>query len=394
MEVQSKSLHEIKDNFHEGSRRLLIRKNVYLVIISNILLAIGIALLYLGFKKNNTNFLSGEHINLNQRENFHYGSFHLRGFGLYIIGIFLGLSIKEFHNLMDLRKYDVSMLRNLYILIPGINFWYVLKNARPIAEFSIGDVLSRNFALEERSCFNRRFNLKYNCILVLAIVNLLSIFFAMLPTRAFNLDIIWFKSLSFYTIQTNVLLCITMWIYIAQPRLKIFKNNNWLIVLATYIFVVSIVYSISIPFLNFTKKYADNYRMVKTCFYHFINPFLFCSLAIFLMIKYKSKNERFFDILRRASILPTIYLLYLISLPFVSGVSVYGRITNGNPHLLWIGPDKSFPGTYMVFLLIPCLVLFFTFAFYSFYKINSIGRTRYAICYQDNNFAYIKNNKR
>lgn len=149
---------------------------------------------------------------------------------------------------------------------------------------------------------------------------------------------LWFNSLQFFTIQSNFLCLVVLILFVINPNMKIFKNRILLIIATINITIVCFVYNfILLPDQIITKeiKNWDLQKYLSLAFNHIFNPIVFVVFFSILNTKHKNKIElKFKNFLIATIFLPTIYITYVISQPFVSNTSVYGFATNLNPNVL------------------------------------------------------------
>lgn len=160
-----------------------------------------------------------------------------------------------------------------------------------------------------------------------------------------NPESIWFGNLHFFTQQSNLIVMAFVLTYCINDNLKIFKNNNLLIVVVSYITVTCLIFClILLPVGIATEQYSKGgyhypAAIPSSIFYHLINP-IYMMIFFALNVKFNiiknnfSKHKiRFVAI---ALIYPICYLIYVSFLPFVKDLSVYGTVTNLNPNFsIW-----------------------------------------------------------
>lgn len=146
-----------------------------------------------------------------------------------------------------------------------------------------------------------------------------------------------FSVVMYFTTQSNVLCFVFLTCILIYPQWNIFKNNIFQITASTYIFLVGGVFMfILFPSLLINKNinYWSTYHLVSTFWLHVINPISFLIVSIILMRKTTKKHN---DIINQSLcyilVYPWMYSLFLAILPFNTGVSVYGWITNLNNNL-------------------------------------------------------------
>lgn len=147
----------------------------------------------------------------------------------------------------------------------------------------------------------------------------------------------WFYTVSFFTLQGNMLVFLFVTLILFFPGWQIFKNNLFQIMATTYITIVTTVWClILLPNFILTNTFPVSiYGKISTIWIHIVTPWTFIWLSIYLMkTTYKFQCHR--NIFKTAALVivyPLMYALYLIILPFNTGVSVYSWVTNLNPNL-------------------------------------------------------------
>ena len=149
---------------------------------------------------------------------------------------------------------------------------------------------------------------------------------------------LWFRSLHFFTVQTNLLCLLFITLFVINPGLKIFKYNSFLIYCTTYILIVGLVYDlILLPTNVISNKTADWdwFNWYSTIVLHFINPIFFVTFGLLLIThKRKFNGLNLIDFTFWGMLIPLAYLVYSSACSFISPVSVYGYFTNLNPLVL------------------------------------------------------------
>ncbi|WP_052663116.1 DUF1600 domain-containing protein [Mycoplasmoides pirum] len=146
-----------------------------------------------------------------------------------------------------------------------------------------------------------------------------------------------------FTWQSNILLLIFSFFYVFLPKHQFLKTDSFLICVLTYIFFTFFGYNFILTFLNngYSGNPLDIFISVWT---HLICPVLFiiCGILKFVFEPQKIRLRRFIRILSFGMIYPTIYLIYLSTIPFVFNngnetYSIYGIATNtkDNPSIAW-----------------------------------------------------------
>jgi len=334
------------------------------ILLLSIFYTIGISLILFGFLINNQSFITNlpkpelEEITWNQ------WYLNVRGIGLFFLVFNIGLSLILCSYALKIRKYKKSNLKillNLILwLIPIINLIYFFKNNTFRNYKSHQKKIDTWFENpENKNIQNNFWTVKYKILLAIFIMNLIMIPLILIwrMTEKYGIPNIWFHSLSFYTTQTNILLAIFSFIFVINPKSRIFKTDDTLILMCSYILIVGSIFC----FVMFPRIVSGHWskgirETIFTSFFHVINPSIFCIFGIYSMKKWKSPcGYNINNLLFYGSIIPTSYLIYNISLPFLVGTSVYYRATNLNPDLLVNGKA----GTLMLIILIPLSIFVF-----------------------------------
>ena len=205
-----------------------------------------------------------------------------------------------------------------------------------------------------------------------------------------NLHNLWFEGYHYFTIQTNLLCFIYCFVFVVYPKMKLFNKDSILICLMSYLFIVGFTYDF-IMFPSISKDKWGIIKWIKSCWDHIVNPILFIAIGIYnLYFSCKNRNvyQDYFTILKFGMIIPSIYLLYALVLPFVTNCSVYWFITNCNPNLVNEQPNSllKYGEWYLVFVMIVYWFVFvgiitmFWRIKYSFYtKIRKINLNQLVI---------------
>lgn len=149
---------------------------------------------------------------------------------------------------------------------------------------------------------------------------------------------LWFCSIQYFTIQTNLLCYLFVLLFVINPNLKIFKYHSFLIACIVYIFVVGVTYDFAlfpIKIVNGDIKQWDWYKYLTNIYEHLIDPvaFITCGLIIICKDNPQILRLRYKKYIVYTMIIPSIYLIYATILPFITNVSVYGFVTNCNPNV-------------------------------------------------------------
>lgn len=186
----------------------------------------------------------------------------------------------------------------------------------------------------------------------------------------------WFEGFQFFTIQTNLLCFIYLLIFVINPRIKFFDNDSALICLLSYLFIVAITYDfVLLPTKGSSLNDWEAMKWIKTCWEHVLNPIMFITIGIYnLHYICRTNNKRldYLTTLKFGMVIPSIYLSYVLVLPFVSYNSVYGSITNVNPDVITSsGKHGDWYKAFFIigywFVFIGIITMFWTIK-YSFYS--------------------------
>lgn len=240
-------------------------------------------------------------------------------------------------------------------------------------------------------------------------VNKMNKFWHIKPPTFFNFKSVnqtnlWTDSLTFFTNQTNLLCWITIFAYVVNPHWKIFHKNNIFVCVMSYISVVGGVFDfIMVPvFLSQlsqsggiwaniaeteTNKKILVFLIVSNIYFHLIVPIVFVLNGCFVVQQRQNwKITHYNAFLRSGFIIPVAYMIYLIFLPFVSGYSVYGILSNIDPKLSLLLPsvksdetnvifDKQPGSPFCLFLFLAALLLFFiSLSSYWLYDIHCLAK--------------------
>lgn len=345
-------------------------KIIVSIIFMTLFFILATSLLAWGFTINKTSFVSGD-VKLQIGKDFESWR-TARGIGLALCGWIFGMAIIIFRYLLALKKYNglKYFLLHLPVLLPIIQLFYLIEYYYSDYMKNIFFKLKKYFKFDNFDNQNNNYwTNKHKLSIVVGIICSFTIVALFLPKDNFAADKLWFDSLHFYTLQTNILILIYTIIFIFFPKLKLFKSDMSLNILSTYIFIVGVVATVSlIPISLVSGTIYSPWEWVKTIFLHIINPSIFCIWSIICMKKWQSNIfYKFNDVFAIGYILPICYFIYLFLSPFVSGTSVYGVVTNLNP-LLKVGEDI---GSWFIIFVFIFLIFFFLFSFKLFWKINN-----------------------
>lgn len=149
---------------------------------------------------------------------------------------------------------------------------------------------------------------------------------------------LWFNSLQYFTIQTNLLCFGVALLFTIKPSLKIFNNNSLLMYCAIYIFVVGVIYNVALLPPKVSNGTVANWSAMawyENAIVHICNPILFLTSTLLIVTNKRTykptnlTNHLFYGI---TTIFP--YLTFAMFSTLISANSVYDSITNLNPYVL------------------------------------------------------------
>ncbi|MGL5204748.1 MAG: DUF1600 domain-containing protein [Metamycoplasmataceae bacterium] len=177
---------------------------------------------------------------------------------------------------------------------------------------------------------------------------------------------IMFNKFSYFTLWTNFAIIFFVFLFLFAHQTIIFRRNTLLILMATYITIVGVVFwSFLIPFGNIEESYGILTELVKTIWLHFITPVVFVAFAICSLFVSKEEPSSYFKTAALSGPYPMIYGMYAYSLSFVTRHSVYGSITNLNPNMVdWRTGIVGNPLNIFYFFMICATFYLFCFIFW------------------------------
>ncbi|MGL5205450.1 MAG: DUF1600 domain-containing protein [Metamycoplasmataceae bacterium] len=183
---------------------------------------------------------------------------------------------------------------------------------------------------------------------------------------------IMFNTFSYFTQWTNFAIIFFVFLFLIGHRTIIFRKNTLLILMASYITVVCVVFwSFLIPFGNIEESYSILTDLVKTIWLHFITPMVFVVFTICSLFVSKEKPSTYLRTAVLSGPYPMTYGMYAYSLSFVTRHSVYGIITNINPNMVDWRTSTQGSLINLLFFFLVCAT-FYLFAFI-FWKISDIA---------------------
>ncbi|MCF0217682.1 MAG: DUF1600 domain-containing protein, partial [Malacoplasma sp.] len=281
----------------------------------------------------------------------------------YVLKIAITLQIKKVSKLFSWLL--------IFSIIPIIAFLFLSLNAFKnydslIVKYEIKAFFSKKTYLERQF---KLFSLKRNLIFIewILYLPLIACIFLYRPSVSFDnwSHNFWFERISYFTIQANLLVFLFLTLILLFPWWQIFKNNNFQIVATTYISVVTLIWClVLLPNFITTSTFSRGWlRIASTIWLHVVQPWTFIGLSIYLLRSTYKQEYPIWKIVSIALIYPCIYELYLIILPFNTGVSIYSWITNLNP-FLYTFVNHAIPNsirhigrpTYFVFFILMFLI--------------------------------------
>ena len=143
-----------------------------------------------------------------------------------------------------------------------------------------------------------------------------------------------FTTFIFFTQLTNISCFIFMFSFLLFSRKIVFRNNTIMILISSYIFVVSAIFwGYLFPQSLSNNKYVTTFQWVKTTWLHAITPILFIIFSITSLFVSKQAPKKYKQIIGVGVIYPIFYGLFIYPLPFITRFTVYGGLTNMNPNM-------------------------------------------------------------
>ncbi|MGL5733214.1 MAG: hypothetical protein ACRCXE_04035, partial [Metamycoplasmataceae bacterium] len=103
-----------------------------------------------------------------------------------------------------------------------------------------------------------------------------------------------FSTFSYFTQWTNFTIIFFVFLFLVAHRTIIFRKNTLLVLMATYITIVGVVFwSFLIPFGNIEETYSIPTDLVKTTWLHLITPITFSSFTICSLFVSKEKPSTY-----------------------------------------------------------------------------------------------------
>ncbi len=284
----------------------------------------------------------------------------LRAGSLICLLVFLFSTFSTIFYIKNLEQSDVK--KNLlfscgfliWIFIPYL-FFLIRKNKYHKSFF---EYLNIDIKKQENNLFfkknnnNNKIYAIFTCFVFL--VSLTSFIFILLPIFNFpesRFEIndprsnYLFDSVSFFTAQINILSFLFLLFFIPLNKKNIFRNNNILLSISSYITFVMIIFWIilfpSIAKSGIFNRYPNPFFLTVTIWLHLINPLCFILFSAYTFFKSENKTTNFWKLSQKYAIYPFFYSLYAFSTCFFTQFSPYGSLTNINPNsILWYSSSE------------------------------------------------------
>lgn len=179
-----------------------------------------------------------------------------------------------------------------------------------------------------------------------------------------------------FTVQSNILLWVYMLFYLFFRKHSFLKNNQWLLSNLVYIFFTFIGYNVILVGFAGYGYVGNFFEIFENAWYHIICPLTFFIFGFCFFYFYKNQQPKsFWFSLLKQIIYPSIYVLYLITIPFLlvtpnnTNYSVYGDFTNVRDHLPIALPVIL--GMWLIFFPVSHAIFY-----YSWILINKIDKNK------------------
>lgn len=303
----------------------------------------------------------------------------IRCISIFVIAWYIFISFVIW-NIYDIHKINnrcklLSLFSFIFIPLIYLSIKYIIF----LKPTNVWKTLKYTFSSSDNKKINKKsWTYIYSCLLLV-------VFIIVIPLLAFHTSLrneiniwipnnpeplkwsdLWFNSLQFFTIQSNLFCLLILILFVINPNMKIFENRVLLIIATINISVVFFVYNcILLPNSIVTGeiKNWDLQKYLSLAFNHIFNPITFVIFFIIFNTKYKNRIElKFKNYLIATIFLPTIYITYVICQPFVANTSVYGFASNLNQNVL---TDLNTPGN-------PINIIYIILIYLLFYGLSAI----------------------
>lgn len=193
----------------------------------------------------------------------------------------------------------------------------------------------------------------------------------------------WFYTISFFTLEGNLMVFLLVTLLLFFPGWQIFKNNLFQVMATCYITIITSFWClILLPNFIVTETFPTNpILQFSSIWAHIVTPWTFIGLSIFLIRSTKKENyDNLTKMIVVSAIYPLMYTLYISILPFNTGVSIYSWVTNLNPNLAifinYKNPDVKYYGTPLniLWLLLANIIFSVVTFFYAYISRNAISK--------------------
>ena len=155
---------------------------------------------------------------------------------------------------------------------------------------------------------------------------------------------VFFGILDRFTNESNILLWVFMLFYIFFPKHSFMKNNKFLICTMVYIFFTFFGYNVILVGINGYSYSGTAYSITSNVWMHVLSPLYFIFFGLLVMYTQPNKNPKYLSTLLAGMIYPTIYVIYVITIPFV----FHAPIKDGSQYSIEFWNDYE-TGVYTVY---------------------------------------------
>lgn len=242
------------------------------------------------------------------------------------------------------RLYCFLLFFNFLCLLACLNLFYIYTNyyIKTIVKEKLKAYFGANTFLKTKYPF---FSWNYNILLIQWLLFLpILVFIFYNPTKTRFLTNNWsqhiiYQSFWYFTYQINLLAFVFLSLRICFPYSNLFYNNLFHLIVASLLAVVGLGWNgVLLP--SFIRYYSRNninwYAVINGIWLHIITPLTFTCTSIYLITKssdHKKASLRYSKLIFYTLTYPLLYSLFIILLPFISGLTPYGWLSNTNPNL-------------------------------------------------------------
>lgn len=164
---------------------------------------------------------------------------------------------------------------------------------------------------------------------------------------------------SYFTNLTNIACFIYMFLLMFLFNKQTFKNNTYLVNLASYITIVGLIFWV---YLFPSKMMSDNppegLRLVRNIWLHGVNQVFFIAFSLLSFNVGNNNLIKFRKNIEYGCIYPLSYGIYIYLIPFFVRATIYGMLTNTNSNMIMYEESES-SGSYFYFFFILAITLVF-----------------------------------